>query len=73
MEHNAGYLSPPKKRAKRHFSVSEKEAILNTFKTCDRNHLDWTKIEKVNFTAEAGHGYWSSQRLQHTSGTQKRA
>lgn len=49
----AAALSPPKKRTTRHFSVEDKERILNIYKAYDGENPDNPKTQNVTFTAEA--------------------
>lgn len=53
MDNNNMALSPPKKRVRRHFSVEEKTAILNTFKVYKEKHPEQTKTKLVDFTAKS--------------------
>ncbi|KAJ3644479.1 hypothetical protein Zmor_022205 [Zophobas morio] len=46
-------LSPPTKRVRRHFSVEEKNTIINIFKSFANDHPESTKVENVRFTAKA--------------------
>lgn len=46
-------LSPPKKRTARHFSVEDKERVLNIFKACAGENPDNPKTQNVEFTAKA--------------------
>lgn len=50
---NQAALSPPKKRRAGHFSVQDKENVLNIFKTCAEEKPDNPKTQNVEFTAKA--------------------
>lgn len=46
-------LSPPKKRKSGHFSVKDKENVLNIFKASAAENPDNPKTQNVEFTAKA--------------------
>ena len=53
---NEGQLpgqSPPKKRIKRSLSVSEKESIVNIYKTCRESQPNETETEPIRFVSRA--------------------
>lgn len=49
----AAALSPLRKRTAGHFSVEDKDRILNIFKACTEENPDNPKTQNVEFTAKA--------------------